>query len=72
MLKPKIKSKIAEHNNMAHQEFAKIIDVKPQTLSGWVTGKNKPSLEQAFKIAHTLGCKVDDLWEYEDDKNKGE
>lgn len=66
MLKPKIKAKIAEHNNMPHKEFADKINVKPQTLSGWITGKNKPSLEQAFKIAKALDCKVDDLWEYEE------
>ena len=66
MLKSKVKVRLAELE-IKQKDFAKVLDVPPQTLSGWVTGNNKPSLEQAFKIAKHLNCKVDDLWEYKED-----
>lgn len=66
MLNSKIKVRLAELNNMKQNDFANKLGVKPQTLSGWATGKNHPSLEQAFKIAKYLDCKVDDLWTYEE------
>lgn len=67
MLESKIRVKLAEQKRK-QKDFAKELGVKPQTLSGWVKENgNKPSLEQAFKIAKILECKVDDLWIYEEE-----
>ena len=65
MLKSKIRVRLAELNKK-QKDFAKELDVTPQTLSGWVTGANKPSLEQAFRIAKALDCSIHDLWELEE------
>jgi DNA-binding XRE family transcriptional regulator len=66
VLKSRIKIRLIELNNKKQKDLAEELNVKPQTLSGWVRGANKPSLEQAFRIAKALDCKVDDLWELED------
>lgn len=66
MLKSRIKIRLIELDNKKQKDLAEELNVKPQTLSGWVRGSNKPSLEQAFRIAKALDCKVDDLWIYEE------
>lgn len=65
LLKSKIRIKLAELNKK-QKDLASELEVTPQTLSGWVTGTSKPSLEQAFRVAKALDCSVDDLWEYEE------
>lgn len=66
VLKSKIRVKLAELDKK-QKDFAKELGVTPQTLSGWVKQDgNKPSLEQAFKIAKALNCTVDELWDYEE------
>lgn len=66
VLKSKIRIRLAEMDKK-QKDFAKELGVTPQTLSGWVkVDGNKPSLEQAFKIAKVLDCTVDDLWEYKE------
>jgi DNA-binding XRE family transcriptional regulator len=65
LLKPKIKIRLAELD-MQQQELAEKLGVTKQTMNGWVRGRVKPPLETAFLIAKELGCKVDDLWSYEE------
>lgn len=46
---------------------AKELKVSQTVLSRWINGHSKPSLINAFKLAHLLNCKVDDLYEYDPD-----
>ena len=66
MLKSKIKVILVE-NDIKQNELADKLGFKPQTLSSWITNTNTPTLNNAFKLAKELGCKVDDLWEYTED-----
>jgi DNA-binding transcriptional regulator YiaG len=42
----------AEHGRRS--EMARIINVKPQTLSNWLAGRNTPSSEATLKIIEFL------------------
>lgn len=50
-------------SGMSKKEVAKKIGVSRNVLSRWANNHNHPSLENAFKLADLLGCKVDDLYE---------
>ncbi|UUG68617.1 helix-turn-helix protein [Halomonas phage YPHTV-1] len=39
------------------------LGVSQVVLSRWINGHSNPSLENAFRLAELLGCKVDDLYE---------
>jgi DNA-binding XRE family transcriptional regulator len=67
MLKSRIKVRLAELE-ISQTELAEKMGVTKQTMNAWVNGRMKPPLETAFKIAHLLNCKVDDLWEYKDEE----
>lgn len=41
---------------------AEQMGVSQNVLSRWITGRSKPSLENAFRLAELLDCKVDDLY----------
>jgi transcriptional regulator with XRE-family HTH domain len=43
------------------RSFAKFLDVKEQSLSGWMNGSNPPSGENLQKIAFKLGFEIYDL-----------
>ncbi|MED5050677.1 helix-turn-helix transcriptional regulator [Anoxybacillus rupiensis] len=47
---------------------AEKIGVSANQLSNWITGKNYPTLDKAFKLAELLGVSVEDLYE----KNEGQ
>ena len=36
--------------------------VSQEVLSRWINNKSKPSVENLFKLAKLLDCKVDDLY----------
>ncbi|MED3562273.1 helix-turn-helix transcriptional regulator [Bacillus xiapuensis] len=65
MLKSKIKIRLAELD-IRQQDLSEKLGVTKQTMSLWVNGKSMPTLETAFKIAHLLDCKVDDLYVYKE------
>ena len=65
MLKSKIKVRLAELD-MKQIDIYEKFGVSQKQFSNWVTGKSKPRLEEAFKLAIFLNCKVDDLWEYKE------
>jgi len=67
MIKSKLKVRLAEVE-LKHQDLAQIVGVTKQTMSSWVNGKNKPTLEMAFRIAKLLDCKVDELYTYSSEK----
>lgn len=62
MLKSKI-GELVKASNLKREYFIKEMNVSVNTFSNWCTGKNIPSLENAFKLADLLGVKVDDLYE---------
>jgi DNA-binding XRE family transcriptional regulator len=66
LIKPKIKIRLAELD-IKQIELAEEFGVSKQTFNGWVSGRIKPSLEIAFRLAKRLNCKVDDLWNYEEE-----
>ncbi|WP_413381209.1 helix-turn-helix transcriptional regulator [Alkalihalobacillus sp. 1P02AB] len=66
MLKPKIKVRLAELE-LTQVDIFEEFSVGKMTFSNWVTGKSRPNLEQAFKLAKRLDCKVDELWEYREE-----
>lgn len=45
------------------KEIAEKMGVSQTVLSRWINNKSKPSLDNAFKLAELLNCKVDDLYE---------
>jgi DNA-binding XRE family transcriptional regulator len=67
LIKPKIKVRLAELD-LKQTDLAEEFGVSKQTFNGWVSGRIKPSLEVAFRLAKRLNCKVDDLWIYEEEK----
>ncbi len=42
--------------------IAKQLGVSQEVLSRWINGKNMPSVENLFRLAALLECKVDDLY----------
>jgi DNA-binding XRE family transcriptional regulator len=65
MLKPRIRVRLAELE-LKQLELYKEFEVSQKQFSNWVTGSSYPRLEIAFKLADRLGCKVDELWNYEE------
>ncbi|MEK4754774.1 helix-turn-helix domain-containing protein [Priestia sp. FSL R5-0597] len=68
-LKAKLKIRFAELDIPQHK-VAEVMDESKQTVSAWANNHKEPSLIKAFRLAHFLGCKVDDLWEYIEEKDK--
>ena len=66
LLKPKIKVRLAELNKRQIDTSIEM-EMTQKQFSNWVTGRSYPRLNEAFKLAKYLGCKVDDLWEYEEE-----
>lgn len=62
-MKSKINIWIAK-NEVSKKDVAQKMGVSQVVLSRWINGHSKPSLINAFKLAHLLNCKVDDLFEY--------
>lgn len=61
MRKCRLKAILAD-KEIKHGDFAKTLDVNTSTLSTWISGKSRPSLDMAFKIADTLNVDINDLW----------
>lgn len=65
LLKPRIRVRLAELD-LKQSDIYNEFKVTQKQFSNWVTGTSAPRLEQAFKLAKRLNCKVDDLWEYKE------
>lgn len=71
MLKSRLKLRIAEYETrigrkVEYQEVAQMLGVTRQQLSNWIHDRAWPRMDMAFRVADKLGCKVDDLYEYEE------
>ena len=54
-----------DHGEMTQQELADTIGVTRQTVNAIELGKYSPSLEVAFRIAATLGVRLEDVFSYD-------
>ncbi len=46
----------------------KELDISPNTLTNWVTGKTYPTIDKAFKLAKLLEVDIHELYEMEEKK----
>lgn len=61
-----MKSRIGEFidkNGFKKKYIAQQLEVTPNQLSNWISGKSHPTVEKLFKLAKLLGVKADDLYE---------
>jgi putative transcriptional regulator len=56
---------------MTQQQLAEKAGVSRQTIIAIEAGKYSPSLDLAFRIAHTFGVKLEEVFEYELEKGVG-
>lgn len=59
-----------EHAEMTQQQLAERIGVTRQTVNAIELAKYSPSLEVAFRIAAVFGVPLDDVFEYEGNKEE--
>jgi len=52
-----------EHDQMTQQQLADKVGVTRQTIIAIEAGKYSPSLTLAFRIAHTFGVKIEDVFQ---------
>ena len=57
--------KLRTEKGMTALQLAEIMDVSFQAVGKWERGEALPRAEQLPKLAETLGCKIDDLYEKE-------
>lgn len=56
-----------DHDEMTQQQLAEAIGVTRQTVNAIELGKYSPSLEVAFRIAHTFGVRLEEVFQYVSD-----
>lgn len=61
-MKSKI-GEIIEEKGYKKKYVAEQIGVSANQLSNWITGKNYPTVDKAFRLAEVLGVSVEDLYE---------
>jgi len=54
---------IIEKKGYRKKYVAEQIGVSANQLSNWITGKNYPTVDKAFRLAEVLGVSVEDLYE---------
>ena len=72
MVKIEIKNRIRrlrfDHNEMTQQELANRVGCTRQTIIALEAGKYVPSITLAFQIAGAFGVKLEDVFQYEEEK----
>jgi len=67
-----VSNQIRQHRlaraEMTQAELARLCGVTRQTIIALEAGKYSPSLELAFKLARALGCNLDEVFRYEEQK----
>ncbi|MGE7216567.1 helix-turn-helix domain-containing protein [Priestia koreensis] len=63
MYKPRINFLI-QRAGIKKKFIAESIGVSANQLSNWISGKNYPTVDKAFKLADLLNCDVKDLYEW--------
>jgi len=54
---------------MTQQDLADKAGVTRQTIIAIESGKYAPSLPLAFKLAHTFGVSIEDVFQYENEQS---
>ena len=57
-----------DHDEMTQQELANRAGCTRQTIIAIEQGKYVPSLDLAFRIARAFGVKLEDVFQYEEEK----
>lgn len=55
---------ILKEKGMIQQDLADRLFMSPQQVSDYCTNRKKMELETAKAFAHTLGCHIDDLYDW--------
>ena len=55
-----------DHDEMTQQELAEQVGVTRQTIIALEARKYTPSLALAFRLARAFGCRVEEVFTYED------
>jgi len=58
-----------ENDQMTQQQLADKAGVTRQTIIAIESGRYAPSLPLAFKIAHTFGISIEDVFQYENEQS---
>jgi putative transcriptional regulator len=53
-----------EHGEMTQEALARAAGVTRQTIIALEAGKYAPSLELAFRLAHALGVRIEDVFQW--------
>jgi putative transcriptional regulator len=53
-----------ERGEITQEELARRCEVTRQTIIALEAGKYAPSLELAFRLAHALECRLEDIFQY--------
>ena len=67
-MKNNLKVYRARHD-LTQKDLAEKVDVTRQTIISIEKGRYEPSLSLAFKLAHYFGVKIEDIFQYAEDKN---
>lgn len=55
---------------MRQEDLARLCGVTRQTIIALETGRYSPSLELAFRLAHALGARIEDVFQLQGPKTK--
>lgn len=55
-------NEIRKSKKITMQEMAKDLKISYPTIQAWCTGKRKPNVDQAIKVAEYLNCTVEEIW----------
>lgn len=62
-------NELIEKSGLRKKYIAKEVGITPTQFSNWIAGRSYPPLDKAYKLAKLLNCKVDDLYEEEEESN---
>jgi putative transcriptional regulator len=54
-----------EHGELTQEALARAAGVTRQTIIALEAGKYAPSLELAFRLAHSLGVRIEDVFQWQ-------
>ena len=68
-----MKTKIKEYRtqrNLTQQTLADLVGVRRETIIFLEQGKYNPSLRLAYNVAQALGASINEIFNFEDEKNQ--
>ena len=61
---------IRKARGIRQEELAKMLGVSRQTVSSLETGRYKPSISLAFKVARCFGMTIEEVFIYEEEQGR--